>query len=71
MEVLPVQTGKVLSPPADAFSAVKVAAVNIQKNIIGRKALNYLLERLQNPKLSTRSTVVEPYLVMRDSVQDR
>ena len=48
-----------------------ITAVNIQKNIIGRKALNYLLERLQNPKLSTRSTVVEPYLVMRDSVQDR
>ena len=48
-----------------------ITAVNIQKNIIGRKALNYLLERLQNPKLPTRSTAVEPYLVMRDSVQDR
>lgn len=48
-----------------------LSAVNIRKDLIGRTALGYLLDRIENPALPARSVTVEPYLVMRDSVLDR
>lgn len=48
-----------------------LSAVNIQKEIIGRTALGFLLDRIENQDLPARSFTVEPFLVMRDSVIDR
>lgn len=48
-----------------------LSAVNIQKEVIGRTALKFLIERIKNPKAAAKSVIVEPYLVMRDSVMRR
>lgn len=48
-----------------------LSAVNIQKELIGRTALNFLLDRIRDPNLPVRSVSIEPHLVMRSSVKDR
>ena len=48
-----------------------ITAVNIQKEAIGNKALNFLLDRINHPELPAREITVTPYLVMRDSVANR
>ena len=51
--------------------APAISAINIQKEMIGRTALSFLLDRMENPDLPARYFTVEPCLVMRDSVLDR
>lgn len=48
-----------------------MSAINIQKELIGRTALGFLLDRINSPKLPARSVVIEPHLTMRASVLDR
>ena len=48
-----------------------ITAVNIQKEAIGHKALNFLLDRISHPELPAREITVTPYLVERNSVANR
>lgn len=48
-----------------------LSAVNIQKELMGRTALNFLLDRIKNPDLPIRSVTIEPRLKLRDSIKDR
>ncbi len=48
-----------------------LSAINIQKELIGRTALGFLLDRINEPKLPARSVIIEPHLTRRGSVKDR
>lgn len=48
-----------------------MSAINIQKELIGRTALGFLLDRIHSPDLPARSVTVEPHLTRRASVKDR
>ncbi len=48
-----------------------LSAINIQKEVIGRTALGFLLDRISSPKIPPRSVTIKPYLVMRSSVRNR
>ena len=48
-----------------------LSAINIQKELIGRTALGFLLDRIHQPKLPARSVIIEPHLTRRGSVKDR
>lgn len=48
-----------------------LSAINIQKELIGRTALGFLLDRIHEPKLPARSVIIEPHLTRRGSVKDR
>lgn len=48
-----------------------LSAINIQKELIGRTALGFLLDRINAPELPARSVVIEPHLTRRASVRDR
>ncbi len=48
-----------------------ITAVNIQKEVIGYKALNFLLDRIGQPELPTREITIKPFLVERNSVVNR
>ena len=48
-----------------------LSAINIQKELIGRTALGFLLDRIREPKLPARSVIIEPHLTRRGSVKDR
>lgn len=48
-----------------------LSAINIQKELIGRTALGFLMDRINQPKLPARSVIIEPHLTRRGSVKDR
>lgn len=48
-----------------------LSAINIQKELIGRTALGFLMDRINSPDLPARSVTVEPHLTRRASVRDR
>ena len=48
-----------------------LSSINIRKELIGRTALGFLLDRINDPTIEARTFTTEPYLVMRDSVKDR
>lgn len=48
-----------------------LSAVNIQKEVIGHTALDFLLDRINGFKGEARSLTIEPYLVMRGSILER
>ena len=52
-------------------AAPALSAINIQKELIGRTALGFLLERIAAPDLPARSVMIEPHLTRRTSVKDR
>ncbi len=51
--------------------APALSAINIHKEMVGRTALGFLLDRIRSPGLPARSVVIEPHLTMRESVRDR
>lgn len=48
-----------------------LTAINIQKELIGRTALGFLLDRINEPTLPARSVIIAPHLNRRGSVKDR
>ena len=53
------------------YAAPALTSVNIRKEEIGQRAARCLIDRIQNPDKEQEITVVHPYMVYRNSVQER
>jgi DNA-binding LacI/PurR family transcriptional regulator len=53
------------------YSYPAMSAINMRKEYMGETAAFLLLERMKNPDKKITPIVIAPFLVLRDSVQDR